>query len=110
MGYVDNAEFSCTADMLDTINSMVDHQVRTMRQVTAEQLGLDPRCGSAWVDKDYIVCYLRNSFDYYGGFEYVDKGCISVLGEYKFYSREDDRVNDCLECLMEEDGLCESEE
>jgi hypothetical protein len=109
MGYVDNAEFERTDDMLDSVNNIVNNHVHNMRQVDAKQLGLDPRCGRAWVDDKFIVCYTSNSFDYYGGFEYVDKGCITVVGEYKFYSREDDRIKDHLECLMEEDGLCEEE-
>ena len=32
------------------------------------------------------------SLDYYGGFEYVDKGCITKIADYVIYSDEDSRV------------------
>jgi hypothetical protein len=48
--------------------------------------------------------------DYYGGFEYIKEGeGRTTLGEFTFYSSESDRVADALECLMERDGLCDSE-
>jgi hypothetical protein len=96
-------------ELIDTVNEMVEKHVNGMRKVTATELGLDKRCGSAWVDEDTIVCDNDNSFDYYGGFEYVDKGCVQVLGNYKFYSADDSRIADAIECLMESDEECETE-
>jgi hypothetical protein len=64
-----------------------------------------------YVDEDCIVSYTGSRLDYYGGFEYIKEGeGRTTLGEFTFYSTESDRVADALECLMEKDGLCESEE
>lgn len=109
MGFFTDTKFDSVADLQDAINTVVERHVDSMRKVTAEQLGLDPRCGSAWADEDYIVTYTSNRFDYYGGFEYVDKDDVQVLGDYKFYSANSSRIADCIECLMEADGECETE-
>jgi hypothetical protein len=110
MGYFTDCKFDSIAEMQDAINTVVDRHVTAMREVKASELGLDERCGKAWVDEDTIVTYTSNRFDYYGGFEYVDKDDIQVLGEYKFYSANSSRIADALECLMEHDGECESED
>ena len=109
MGYVDNAEFHNTDDMIDSVNNIVHNHVQNMRQVGAEELGLDRRAGSAWVNDDYIVTDAGSRFDYYAGFEYVHEDDTRVVGGYKFYSRHSSRIRDCLENLAESDGLCESE-
>ena len=109
MGYVDNADFSNTDDMIDSVNNIVHNHVQNMRKVGAEELGLDRRCGSAWVNDDYIVTDAGSRFGYYAGFEYVHADDIRVVGEYKFYSRNSSRIADCLDTLAEADGLCESE-
>ena len=103
MGYVDNAEFENTDDMLESVNSIVHNHVMNMRQVSANLLGLDSRCGRAWVNDFFVVCDDRNGFDYYGGFEYVDKDHVTLIGGFKFYSSQDSRVRDCLECLADHD-------
>jgi hypothetical protein len=109
MGYVDNAEFSNTDDMIDSVNNIVHNHVQNMRQVRAEELGLDRRAGRAWVNDKYIVTDAGSRFDYYAGFEYVDADDVRKVGEYTFYSRHSSRIRDCLENLAESDGLCESE-
>ena len=96
-------------DLLDSINELVEDYVGEMRSVTAKQLGLDERCGIAWVDEDYIVARTSSRFDYYGGFEYVSKDDTQVIGDYKFYSANSSRIADAIECLMEADGECETE-
>ena len=60
-------EFTNIMDLADEIQDMVERQVAGMRRVSATELGLDQRCGFAYVDE-------------------------------------------ALECLMEKDGLCESED
>jgi hypothetical protein len=111
MGYITDTKFNSVSELADAVNELVERHVRSMRRVTATELGLDVRCGSAWVDEDTIVCdgYDRRTFNYYGGFEYVDKGCVQVLGDYTFYSADDSRIADAIECLMESDGECETE-
>jgi hypothetical protein len=104
-------EFNSAADLLDEVNDMVSRYVQGMRKEPASRLGLDDRCGKLFVDGDTIVSYTGSRLDYYGGFEYIKEGeGRTTLGEFTFYSTESDRVADALECLMEKDGLCESEE
>ena len=104
-------DFNSTLDLLDEVNAVVSRYVQGMRKEPASRLGLDDRCGMLYVDEDCIVSYTGSRLDYYGGFEYIKEGeGRTTLGEFTFYSTESDRVADALECLMEKDGLCESEE
>ncbi len=106
-------EFSNIMDLADEVQDMVERQVAGMRRVSATELGLDQRCGFAYVDEDMqaiVVADARaRSFDYYGGFEYVASEDKRTLGDYVIYFNTCDRVSDALECLMEKDGLCEEE-
>jgi hypothetical protein len=96
MGYFTDTEFDSVADMMDAVNEAVEFNVRNkMAVVNADELGLDIRAGSRlYVDENYIVVRVSNSraLDYYGGFEYVDNSCVQVIGDFKFYSSEDERV------------------
>lgn len=107
-------EFSNMLDLVDEVQDLVERQVAGMRRVSATDLGLDQRCGRAYVDEDMecIVVDSGNarSFDYYGGFEYIDAEDKRVLGDYVVYLNTSERVIDALECLMEVSGLCESED
>jgi hypothetical protein len=83
-----------------------------MRRVSASDLGLDIRCGRAYVDEDCIVVNDANarSFNYYGGFEYINDEDVRKVGDYVIYLATADRVQDALDSLMEKDGLCSTEE
>lgn len=107
-------EFTNMMDLVDEVSYMVEQQVAGMRRVSATELGLDQRCGFAYVDED-MECIVvddsrARSFNYYGGFEYVADEDKRQLGDYVIYFATCDRVRDALECLMEEEGLCESED
>jgi hypothetical protein len=107
-------EFTNIMDLADEVQDMVERQVAGMRRVSATELGLDQRCGFAYVD-DSMECIVvddarARSFNYYGGFEYVDSEDKRQLGDYTIYFNTCDRVSDALENLMEEEGLCEGEE
>ena len=106
-------EFTNMMDLADEVQDMVERQVMGMRRVSATELGLDQRCGFAYVDEDMeciVVDSTRaRSFDYYGGFEYIDSDDKRSLGDYVIYMNTSERVSDALESLMERDGLCESE-
>ena len=43
-----------------------------------------------------------NRLQYYGGFEYVEKQYRQEVGDYVFYSANDDRVYDHVTNLMKE--------
>lgn len=107
-------EFSNMMDLIDEVQDLVDRQVAGMRRVSATELGLDQRCGSAYVDDDMECIVVSESyartFNYYGGFEYIDSEDIRKLGDYTVYLSTSDRVQEALECLMEKDGICESED
>jgi hypothetical protein len=107
-------EFSNMMDLVDEVQDLVERQVAGMRRVSASDLGLDPRCGFAYVDEDMeciVVDEARaRSFNYYGGFEYIADEDKRTLGDYVIYLNTNDRVIDALECLMEVSGLCESED
>ena len=106
-------DFNSMMDLLDEVEDQVERQVQGMRRVSATELGLDQRCGRAYVDEDMqaIVVDSGNarSYDYYGGFEYIDDEDKRQLGDYVVYLDSSDRVRDALECLMEREGLCEEE-
>ena len=100
MGYFTDTKFDSVADMMDAVNEVVERNVRQMTVVNADQLGLDIRAGSRlYVDENYIVVAVGSSraLDYYGGFEYVDSACVQVIGDFKFYSFEDERVQGHIE-------------
>ena len=106
-------EFTNIMDLADEVQDMVERQVMGMRRVSATELGLDQRCGFAYVDED-MECIVvddsrARSFNYYGGFEYIDAEDKRQLGDYTIYCNTSERVSDALESLMEKDGLCERE-
>ena len=104
-------DFNSMMDLLDEVQDQVERQVAGMRRVTANELGLDPRCGRAYVDEDCIVVEGDGrSINYYGGFEYIDNEDVRKVGDYVIYLATAERVREALECLMERDGLCDSEE
>lgn len=107
-------DFTNVLDLVDEVQDMVERHVRGMRRVSADELGLDYRCGRAYVDEDMQAILVDSGgargFDYYGGFEYIDAEDKRMLGDYVVYLDTSDRVRDALECLMERDGQCQSEE
>ncbi len=76
----------------DTVTEYVDDNLERIRP---EQAGLDARCGRIWVCMDCIAVETGGNdrtLQYYGGFEYVDKEYRTELGNWVFYSAEDERV------------------
>ena len=106
-------EFNSMQDLADEVQDLVERQVQGMRWVSASELGLDNRCGRAYVDENMDCIVVDSdrarSYNYYGGFEYIDAEDIRTLGDYVIYMDTSDRVRDALEALMERDGICNSE-
>ncbi len=106
-------EFSNILDLVDEVQDLVERQVAGMRRVSATELGLDQRCGFAYVDEDMQAIVVDDararSFNYYGGFEYIADEDKRTLGDYVVYLDTSDRVRDALACLMDREGLCEEE-
>ena len=88
-------------DLMNEINTKVDRLINDeFREVAPQELGLDPRAGyHLFINEDYIAVSKSNrrSLDYYGGFEYVDEEHVTVLGDYVFYSADDERVQGHLD-------------
>lgn len=88
-----------TQDMIEEMSDVVhQHVIENMIPVYAERIGIDHRSGIVYIDDDYIAVtqHARNNLDYYGGFEYIAKEYIISMGGFVFYSRESDRVDECL--------------
>ena len=96
-------------NLVDEVREMTDNFVAGMRSVSANELGLDIRCGMVWVDEDAIVAYKGSRIEYYGGFEYIKGDDRAEIGDYVVYFATSQRVADAIECLMEHDGECETE-
>jgi hypothetical protein len=59
-------DFNNLLDLIDEVQDMVERQVQGMRRVSAVELGLDMRCGRAYVDDnmEYIVVDSGNARSY----------------------------------------------
>ena len=88
-------------ELLDAVNDLVKGFIdESMNVTTAEKAGLDRRAGyNLFVNEDAIAVHVSNagSLNYYGGFEYVSKENVKTLGDYVFYSAEDDRVQEHID-------------
>ena len=82
-------------ELLDSVDSLVRDFMDKATEVTAEDLGLDRRAAYRLYITDYVIAVPKGDdrvLQYYGGFEYVDKEYRRELGDWVFYSAEDDRV------------------
>jgi hypothetical protein len=89
--------------LIDDVTELTDSFVGSnMQMVPANQLGLDIRCGKVFVSPDCIAIHKANdrAVQYYGGFEYVDKEFRHEMGDFVFYSSEDDRIQGHLETYL----------
>ena len=107
MGYFDDTKFSDLEQMIEAVDTVVERNIRALATETQpENLGLDRRAGySLLVTEDAVIVSAgnRGSLDYYGGFEYVDANCVTVLGSYVVYSAQDERVRQCLDVYFQRD-------
>jgi len=96
---------------LYTIKNLMNEMVEQLiddefRPVKPSEVGLDSRAAyEVFINEDNIAIRKSNrrSLDYYGGFEYVDEEHVTVLGDYVFYSSDDERVQGHLdEFFMQE--------
>jgi len=89
--------------MNEMVEQLIDDEFRSVKPI---EVGLDSRAAyEVFINEDNIAIRKsdRRSLDYYGGFEYVDEEHVTVLGDYIFYSSDDERVQDHLdEFFMQE--------
>jgi len=105
MGYFTDTDFDSTLDMIDAVNEVVERNIRNnFTQVPASDLGLDLRCGRVLIDLvDEVIAVPNHNIrmlDYYGGFEYITEGDGRItVGDYTFFTSDNERVNDCFEAV-----------
>lgn len=95
-------------DLIDDVETKTRRFVNdNMDMVPASDCGLDPRCGRLFVNDEGIAVNKANDrgLQYYGGFEYVDKDYRFELGDFVFYSVDDDRVRDHVETFFAEEEV-----
>ena len=113
MGYFTDTKFSDLEQMIEAVDTVVERNIRALAtEAAAEDLGLDRRAGyRLLVTEDAVIVQQgnRGSLDYYGGFEYVNANCVTVLGSYVIYSAQDDRVKDCLYYYFEREQANEND-
>lgn len=92
-------------DIIDEFNGEFKKAVNNLPCVRADEIGLDRRAGYAYVDSDNELIivpteYIR-SFNYYGGFEYVDDGTTITAGDYKIYGTGGNSNHNRIESAIE---------
>ena len=94
-------------DLFYDVNEMVRKFLDGKLEVSADEVGLDRRCGFITIGDDFIAKRKGSdgSLQYYGGFEYVDKEMRHEIGEWVFYTTEgwgsDCRVSEVIERFQE---------
>ena len=86
------------SDIVLRMNELADELIEDAKLLPAEQFGLDDRCGKLYMGEDFIAVptHQDRTLQYYGGFEYVDPASRTVIGEFVFYSTDDDRVEEAM--------------
>lgn len=98
-------------DFLKDINAQVEEFASSsLKQITKHQRAnlksiLDYRAvpSSLMYGEDVLVIGIANrtNLDYFGGFEYVPKESVSVVGNYVFYRNDNSRISDVIDCLID---------
>ena len=98
-------------DLIEENNDRMNEILRDLEEVSTTKIGLDIRAGHVFVSHEGIIAHNqeRRVLDYYGGFEYVSKEHVHVLGDYTFYSRYDDRVEEAVRYYMGEQDEAEED-
>jgi hypothetical protein len=91
-------------DMIARFNTEVREFIeKTMTEVGAAELGLDPRAGRVYMSDEGIAVHngRKSVLEYYGGFEYISRECVETIGNYTFYLSDHDRVLECIQYYRE---------
>ena len=86
-------------EAFEKANAVMAAATRSMIPVTAKKVGLDPRISirEMYASKQgLLVRGETRALNYYGGFEYVDSDCVTVVGDWTLYSSDCSRVRECL--------------
>jgi hypothetical protein len=90
-------------DLQEKLNEIAEEFISGMSEVSAEELGIDPRASRMfYASEEGIACDMNRlgNVEYYGGFEY-ERDYKTVVGEYVFWSVESSRIRGHLSRLPE---------
>ena len=79
-------------DIQESINSLQEDIAAKCKVLPASKFGLDVRCGTLLLGPDFLASTAPRLVDYYGGFEYVDAAHVTLVGTWKVYSTDDERI------------------
>lgn len=93
-------------DFVHTLNTEIEYFIKDSTiKAKAEQLGLDPRCGTAYVFKSgegIIIPKTRvPQYERYGGFEYVQPKDRLDLPYHVIFIDSNKRVREAIEAFMD---------
>ena len=98
-------------ELKEEIDNLVGEYIDAgVSNIRPERLGLDSRAGyDLWVSEDRDVIGVKGqsatrNLMYYGGFEYVDEESITRIGDWTFFSNENDRVAGHLDRYEEDEN------
>lgn len=100
-------------ELSNQLNAVADEALNNAKTYYPERLGLDRRAAyQVWRGYDFLAIRSndKQTMEYYGGFEYVDRQYVLDTGYYTFYSTDDGRVMTHWERAAEpeEHELCSS--
>jgi hypothetical protein len=89
-------------EIYEKVEALHEAIVSSTTPVEPQEIGLDSRCGPILCGSDFVASLMPGQLDYYGGFEYVKEGVITI-GEMKIYLAEgNDRVQRVLDFVTKE--------
>lgn len=83
-------------DIYNEAEELAARIMATTTPVSACNVGLDRRCQTLLIGDGFVASAFPKQLDYYGGFEYIEEGVISI-GNMKIYSADNQRVQDVLD-------------
>lgn len=98
----------------ELVHDFIDGAIKVPHDEVIKRARLDPRAfrSCIWIGEDFVAIkkFACNALDYYGGFEYVDKDYRYTLGDYVFYSADDERVQSLLDDFLDGDIVNDEDE
>lgn len=85
----------------DLVEELREQIVSSTTPVEPQDVGLDTRCGVLLCGDDFVATLSPRMLDYYGGFEYVKAG-VMTIGGMKVYYNADSRVQRVLDFVTKE--------
>lgn len=93
-------------DIVCEANAVVENMMSEAKGkwLTPSTVGLDPRCGSKiYLSADFAVidAGCMRTYDYYGGFEYIEPEHRMQMGDYVVFNSDSSRILRLVEAAFE---------